>query len=509
MWLWGTMLAEGLTHGSSARAASSRAVSAAIPGGDERILSGDEEISSGGAGIPGGEGPPAGAFHGPGKVVRLAELAAASCLGGQLEQLRGRTVLIATRDQLTAALALIELDGVAQRIVLCPPDLAAAHFPGVIETAGASAWVRDSAVPEELGSGLPICVTAQSTLASENLTRRLTHETEWILLTSGTTGAPKLVLHTLQTLTNIIVHQQARQPKPQRASVWSTFYDIRRYGGLQIFLRAALCGGSLVLSDPEESITDFLARAAAAGITHISGTPSHWRGALMSGASATIAPTYVRLSGEISDQAILDNLEAAYPNSGVAHAFASTEAGVAFEIGDGQAGFPASLVGAPGVVELKITNGTLHIRSGGNALRYLGEGFPPIRGADGFVDTGDRVELRDGRYHFMGRAGGVINVGGLKVHPEEVEAVINTNPWVRMSLVKARRNPITGSVVTADVVLMEEASRAGERPAAEALTREILESCRRVLPAHKVPAMVRIVPSLEVSPAGKLVRPGA
>jgi acyl-CoA synthetase (AMP-forming)/AMP-acid ligase II len=387
----------------------------------------------------------------------------------------------------------------------------------VIETAAAVAWVRDSGVPEDNGAGLQVCVDAQSALSPEALTRRRSHDTEWILLTSGTTGVPKLVLHTLQTLTNIIVHQQASQPggppgqsKPQRASVWSTFYDIRRYGGLQIFLRAAFRGGSLVLSDPKEPITDFLTRAAAAGITHISGTPSHWRRALMSGSSATIAPTYVRLSGEIADQAILDNLKIAYPRSGVAHAFASTEAGVAFEVGDGLAGFPASLVGAPGAVELKIAEGTLHIRSGGNAVRYLGDNVAPIKGADGFVDTGDRMELRAGRYHFMGRAGGVINVGGLKVHPEEVEAVINTNPWVRMSLVKARRNPITGSVVTAEIVLVDAASAADSKPpATEVLTREIIEACRRALPAHKVPAMVRIVPSLEVSPAGKLVRPSA
>ncbi|HEY6922222.1 MAG TPA: class I adenylate-forming enzyme family protein [Steroidobacteraceae bacterium] len=461
-------------------------------------------------------GPPVGSFSGPGTAVRLSDLAGASCLAGRLEELRGRTVLIATRDQLTAALTLIELDGVAQRVVLCPPDLAAAHFPGVIGTAGVNAWVRDSAVPEELGAGVQISVTAQPRLSPEQLTRRRSHETEWILLTSGTTGAPKLVLHTLKTLTNIIVHQMTSQPggglgqpKPQPTLVWSTFYDIRRYGGLQIFLRAALRGGSLVLSDPKESITDFLKRAAAAGITHISGTPSHWRRALMSGLSATIAPTYVRLSGEISDQAILDNLRAAYPRSRVAHAFASTEAGVGFEVGDGLAGFPATLVGTPGVVELKIAEGTLHIRSGGNALRYLGEGAASIRAADGFVDTGDRVELRAGRYHFMGRAGGVINVGGLKVHPEEVEAVINSNPWVRMSLVKARRNPITGAVVTAEIVLVDEAREPGERPTPEVLTREIIEACRRVLPAHKVPAMVRVVPTLELSPAGKLVRPSA
>ena len=454
-------------------------------------------------------GTPCGTFHSSGTRIALADLAGASSLGGQLESLRDRTVLIATRDQLTAALALIELDGVARRIVLCPPDLAATHFAAVIQTAGADSWVRDPGVPVEHGGGLDRCITAQAALSGEGITRRQSNQTEWILLTSGTTGMPKLVLHTLTTLTYVVVHQ-ARQQVASPPPVWSTFYDIRRYGGLQIFLRAALRGGSLVLSDPKEAITDFLARAAAAGITHISGTPSHWRRSLMSGAAATIAPAYVRLSGEIADQAILDNLRAAYPRSSVAHAFASTEAGVAFEVGDGRCGFPASVVGnGTGPVELKVDGGTLRIRSGGNAERYLGEGFAPLRGADGFIDTGDRVELREGRYHFMGRAGGVINVGGLKVHPEEVEAVINAIPWVRMSLVKARRNPITGAVVTADVVLADAADAPGERPEGDAVTQEIIAACRRDLPAHKVPAMVRIVPALEMSPAGKLVRPGA
>jgi acyl-coenzyme A synthetase/AMP-(fatty) acid ligase len=454
---------------------------------------------------------PSGVFHGASTAVALAELAGVSSLGGRLEDFRGRTVLIAARDQLTAAVALIELDGVAQRIVLCPPDLAAGHFPAVIETAGAVGWVRDAWIPEENGAGLELSVTAQPELRAEAVARHPSHETEWILLTSGTTGVPKLVLHTLASLTSTIVYQQARQqaaPTAPAAPVWSTFYDIRRYGGLQIFLRAAFRGGSLVLSDPKEPITEFLARAAAAGVTHISGTPSHWRRALMSGAAGTIAPSYVRLSGEIADQAILDSLEAAYPKSAVAHAFASTEAGVAFEVGDGLAGFPQTLVDAPGPVELKVADGTLHIRSGGNAARYLGDPVAVLRGGDGFVDTGDRVELRDGRYHFIGRAGGVINVGGLKVHPEEVEAVINAIPWVRMSLVKSRRNPITGAVVTADVVLADDEDAAGERPQGD-MTREIIETCRRELAAHKVPAMVRIVPSLEVSAAGKLVRPGA
>jgi acyl-coenzyme A synthetase/AMP-(fatty) acid ligase len=149
------------------------------------------------------------------------------------------------------------------------------------------------------------------------------------------------------------------------------------------------------------------------------------------------------------------------------------------------------------------------VRSPGTATCYLGEAEESLRSADGFVDTGDRIEERDGRCYFMGRRGGVINVGGQKVHPEEVEAVINAHPWVRMSLVRARRNAITGAIVTAEVVLAEEGGARGARPAAEVLTRELTERCRQGLAAHKVPALIRIVPALEVSPSGKLVRPNA
>jgi len=239
----------------------------------------------------------------------------------------------------------------------------------------------------------------------------------------------------------------------------------------------------------------------------------------MSGAAGQIAPRYVRLSGEIADQGILDSLRAAYPRARIAHAFASTEAGVAFEVQDGLAGFPANLIGQPVAgVEMALEDGTLRIRSDGNAIDYLGENgaahVKPLKDPRGFVDTGDQLELREGRYHFIGRSGGVINVGGLKVHPEEVEAAINSHPWVRMSLVHARRNPITGAIVEADVVLLDEdrvssAHRSRARPAEEALGREILETCRRLLPAHKVPARIRFVPALEVSPSGKLVRANA
>jgi acyl-CoA synthetase (AMP-forming)/AMP-acid ligase II len=211
-----------------------------------------------------------------------------------------------------------------------------------------------------------------------------------------------------------------------------------------------------------------------------------------------LAPAYVRLSGEIADQPVLEALKARFPGVPIGHAYASTEAGVGFEVTDGLAGFPAAYLGRPGEVELRVLDGALQLRSARAAAGYLGG--HGLADADGFVDTGDMVELRGDRYHFVGRRGGVINVGGLKAHPEEIEAVINSLPAVRMSRVSARRSPITGAIVAAEVVL---ADPQADEAAAKA---DILAACRARLAPFKVPALVRFISSLPLTAGGKLER---
>jgi acyl-coenzyme A synthetase/AMP-(fatty) acid ligase len=435
--------------------------------------------------------------------VALSELTSGSSLEGAPEQLQNRSVLILTRNQLSAALALVESDGIARRLVLCPPDLDLVQLPYIIAAAEIDVIVSDCR-PEELGDSLFVpFIRCSAAVAPMSLTRRASQGTEWVLFTSGTSGAPKMVSHTLASLAGAI---KGGGPLSQ-APVWSTFYDIRRYGGLQIFLRALLGKATLVLSDAAEAPAAFLARAASRGVTHMTGTPSHWRRALMSGAAHLLTPQYVRLSGEIADQAILDSLRAQFPNAVIAHAFASTEAGVGFEIEDGLAGIPAGYFGdATRGALLKVQDGSLHIRSVRTARCYLGTQKGALLDAEGYVDTGDILELRAGRYYFNGRRGGIINVGGLKVHPEEVEAVINRHPRVQMSLVKSRKNPVTGAIVVAEIVLK---SRSASSPEDAALKSEIIESCQRELAAHKVPAAIRFVPALEVTPSGKVARPDA
>ena len=400
----------------------------------------------------------------------------------------GASVLIATDGQLAATLALLDLDGVAGRVLLCPPGVDAAHLPAILDQADVDTVVTDG---RDVPSGLRTLTVAASPCGAPLPDDGV--ETEWVLFTSGTTGRPKLVRHTLGSLTGPLADGLVVPD----GSVWSTFYDTRRYGGLQILLRALLGGGSMVFSSDAEPVGAFLQRAGREGVTHISGTPSHWRRALMSPDVAAMNPAYVRLSGEVADQGVLDRLHAAYPRASIAHAYASTEAGVAFDVRDGLAGFPAAMLepGA-GAAEMRVVDGTLRIRSRRTASGYIGAALP---GEDGFVDTGDQVERRGDRYYFAGRREGVINVGGQKIYPEEVEAVLNAHPAIRMSRVWPRRSPVTGAIVAADLVLEGEAALATVRDS-------ILAACRAALPPHKVPVSLRAVPSLAITAAGKLVR---
>src|SRR6202043_2292257 len=350
------------------------------------------------------------------QAVSLTHILEETCLVGRPGQLVGRSVLLAVSDQLIAGIAMTEIDGVAKRMLLGGPDLNAEYINVLIEEAEIDAVVTDQ--PARWSASEVYLVVAARAPVRAGAKAKTGRATEWLMLTSGTSGVPKIVGHSLEALTGAIVADgPARGDQP----VWATFYDIRRYGGLQIFLRAAIGGGSMVLSEPGEAIADHVARLRAGNVTHISGTPSHWRKLLMSDAAANFSPRYVRLSGEIADQAVLDGLARTFPLASIGHAYASTEAGVGFAVDDGREGFPADLIGwNRDGVEMKVVDGSLRIRSHRTARAYIGADAPPLADAEGFIDTGDMVELRGERYHFVGRRGGIINIGGLKVHPEEV-----------------------------------------------------------------------------------------
>jgi hypothetical protein len=163
--------------------------------------------------------------------LSLRDLLSGSVLGGRGQELSGSSVIIATTDQSIAAAALIELDGVARRMILCPPDLPPEYLSSIVRSSEADAIVSDRIIQGPDTSRVSTFIHCNGKIVPKSYGSTERYETEWVLLTSGTTGVPKLVVHTLASLTGAI-----DTGKPRNGHViWSTFYDIRRYGGLQIF----------------------------------------------------------------------------------------------------------------------------------------------------------------------------------------------------------------------------------------------------------------------------------
>ncbi|MEZ5260649.1 MAG: hypothetical protein R2755_02460 [Acidimicrobiales bacterium] len=147
-------------------------------------------------------------------------------------------------------------------------------------------------------------------------------------------------------------------------------------------------------------------------------------------------------AGKIADQRLLDALHARFEGARVTHVFASTESGTAFPVATAGR-VPRSLPerATPGI-RLEIRDGVLHVATTASSAA----------GADGFVSTGDVVEVSGDRVLFRGRASGVVNVGGAMVWPEQVEGAAAHHPDVVDAVVTATPNPLAGNLLLASVV---------------------------------------------------------
>lgn len=292
------------------------------------------------------------------------------------------------------------------------------------------------------------------------------------VLTSGTTGLLKLIPHTAETLNTF---DRVREMPPQS---WFLPYQIGSYAWFQmVALGLFVPGQDLVPGDFSDLAGSFEAALRQGQVTAISSTPTFWRHALMSIDEALLRAAPLRsisMGGEIVDQPILDRLAGLYPQARIRHIYASSEAGAAIVVTDGKAGFDAALLDrAGGTIGLKVEEGHLFIRSP----------YANKDGAEDWVDTGDLVEIREGRVFFCGRAGNqMINVGGQKAFPVDIEAHLMTHPDVVWARVTARRAPLVGHLPVAQVVLR----RAADPDRDEAL---LTAHCAGRLADYAIPRM--------------------
>lgn len=405
------------------------------------------------------------------------------------------------KSRADALVGVIESEGVTHALVRSDDPMHILRAVDACDRAGVDLFVAHTTIPpefieeliEKFGVGLVIGETdelrAVSTPGSAPSAR--VH-----MMTSGTTGRPKVAVHDLSALLSKV--RGAAQLPQNREGRWLLTYQPTGFAGMQVQLTAVMSRGVIVAPE-ERTPQGFLAAARDHEVSQISATPTFWRAFLMAAPPGTLALKQITLGGEAVDQATLDRLKSAYPAARITHIYASTEAGVVFAVHDGREGFPAAWLDRPLAdrtgAELRLRDGFLQIRTP-NAMRgYVTEGAQPLLD-DGWLSTADRVEIRDDRAFVVGRQDSTINVGGSKVYPLGVETVLLADPGVREARVYGVPNPVTGQLVAADVVLAE-----GEDP--NLARPRILATCREKLAGYQVPRILKFVESIEVRASGK------
>ena len=420
--------------------------------------------------------------------------------------LGGKSVALQLKKNAELAKWLIYLDGLASKIVLLPPDLEAelnpeqkntqqSHF---IKLAACDLLITDT---EQINSVITSVLADTIRKSNESAITKSTREipTEWLVATSGTSSMPKLVSHTLESLT---VSSLKRVNNSNL--VWGLLYDLHRFAGIQVFLQALIGGNTLVVTESDESLAIRLKLFAKYRVNCLSATPTLWRKMLLNSKENLPNLNTITLGGETADDTLLKALSEKYPHAKIRHIYASSEAGVGFSVSDRQAGFPAEwLVKAPSGITLRRSDtGTLLIKSAGSAKGYIGT--QDFDMSDGFIDTGDLIAIEDDRCVFKGRLSGGINVGGNKVHPEVVEDVLMSFEGVLMAKVSAKSSPITGDLVQAEIVIDEGA--VSKFTNANNFIQQLRDYCQSKLVRYMVPALIRIVDDIPVSPSGKIIR---
>lgn len=307
-------------------------------------------------------------------------------------------------------------------------------------------------------------------------------KSEITIFTSGTTGQPKKVVHSIQTLTRSV-----RVGDNYQGQIWAYAYNPTHMAGLQVFFQAFENKNTLVnvFNQSREYVYQ---QIKDKGITHISATPTFYR-LLLPFEQSYEGVVRVTLGGEKSDQHLYDSIAKIFPNAKINNVYASTEAGSLFAAKGDCFQIPETIK-----EKFKVVDDELLIHK---SLLGSSESF---RFTDDYYHSGDLIEWVDeanGLFRFKSRKNELINVGGYKVNPGEVEVAIMGIEGIKQAMVYGKANSILGNVLCADVVLENDV---------ELTELEIKKILSAQLQDFKVPRRIKFVEEISLTRTGKMKR---
>lgn len=307
-------------------------------------------------------------------------------------------------------------------------------------------------------------------------------KSEITIFTSGTTGQPKKVIHTIPTLTRAV-----RKGDKYNGQIWAFAYNPTHMAGLQVFFQAFENKNELVnvFNQPRDYIYQEIRDKR---ITNISATPTFYR-LLLPVENICESVTRVTLGGEKSDKHLYDSIKMIFPNAKINNVYASTEAGSLFAAKGDCFQIPITIK-----EKFKVVDDELLIHK---SLLGVSDSFEID--AD-YYHSGDLIEWVDetsGLFRFKSRKNELINVGGYKVNPNEVEMAIMNIDGVKQAMVYGRANSIIGNVLCADVVL---------EPGIDMKELDIKKKLSLIIQDYKIPRRIKIVEELLLTRTGKTKR---
>ncbi len=305
---------------------------------------------------------------------------------------------------------------------------------------------------------------------------------EITIFTSGTTGQPKKIVHSIGNLIRSV-----REGERYRNQIWGYAYNPTHMAGLQVFFQAFLNLNTLI-NIFNTSRSDVYYAINQYKITHLSATPTFYR-LLLPFEYECLSVVRVTLGGEKSDQGVYDAICKIFPNSKINNVYASTEAGSLFAAKGDCFQIPIAIKD-----RIKVDGLELLIHKS-----LLGKS-DSLQLDDEYYHSGDIIEWVDeehGLFRFVSRKNELINVGGYKVNPGETENAIIAIKGVRQVLVFGRPNAILGNVLCAEIQLEDDIH----------LTElEIRNILKQQLQDYKIPRKIKFVESFLLTRTGKLKR---
>lgn len=298
-----------------------------------------------------------------------------------------------------------------------------------------------------------------------------------ILFTSGSTGKPKGVVHDFESL--IKKHMDINHSKVYRTLTFLLFDHI---GGINTFLHTITnCGVIITTHDRRvESICRLIEKY---DIELLPVSPSFLNLLLVTDMYKNYDLSSLKLISygtEVMSSEMLKKLNNIFPNVSFKQTYGLSELGILHSKSLSNDSLWMKISSAN--CKIKVVNNILYIKNDTAMIGYLNDENPF---EDGWFNTKDIVEVKDDYIHILGRQSDIINVGGNKVFPAEVENVILSVDNIKDVVVKGSPYPIVGNIVTAQVNTIHD-----EDPITT--KNRIISYCKNHLDEYKIPMKIEI-----------------